>query len=349
MTRWATMTGSLVVIAGLGLAGTQLYRMGSERYQDLSQQQTQLSLQVSDLNDHFIALSRAAKAAPASAPASTALIASDQATQQLSLYWLSQTLQLAQKQLDQAPLLTSATDLTQPGNALTNIKNTLNEVKQALPGMQAAQSISSITAAEIGTAIDRDLKMIDDSGLKFIQSNQALDRQLATMQAQLDHMASQGPHFNPDRSNTASGSVDGGSFLNRFLVIERSSGDARSQTLQRSLICREVALTLGLVRQALAEGQTDRVMQLLTDSRTQLAGLVDTDARQMQTGLAALSVQETRLHLSALDALPPEVKNHPTLPAASVALPAQNPASGIAASGTAATSTTVPSHPGSAS
>lgn|GEM_PF-5191173 len=340
MTRWATMTGSLVVFAGLGLAGTQLYRMGSERYQDISQQQAQLSLQVSDLNDHFIALSRAAKVAPTTTATSTAVIASDQATQQLSLYWLSQTLQLAQKQLDQAPLLTNTSDLSQPGNALTTIKNTLNQVKQALPGMQAAQSISSITAAEIGNAIDRDLKMIDDSGLKFIQSNQALDRQLASMQAQLDHMASAGPHFNPDRSTATTNSVDGGSFLNRFLVIERASGDVRSQTLQRSLICREVALTLGLVRQALAEGQTDRVMQLLTDSRTQLAGLVDTDARQMQAGLATLSVQETRLHLSALDALPPEIKNHPL----STGVPSANPASSVVS-----TSLPSPSHPGSAS
>ena len=93
--------------------------------------------------------------------------------------------------------------------------------------------------------------------------------------------------------------------MRQLVIIERPAQDVRTDMLQRALICREVALTLGLVRQALAQGQWDQVTQLLADSRAQMSGLVDADARKMQSTLAGLTVKpHSKLQLTAIRWLP---------------------------------------------
>ena len=95
--------------------------------------------------------------------------------------------------------------------------------------------------------------------------------------------------------------------ISRLFVIEKPILNVRENMLQRGLICREVALTLGLARQALAQGQSDRVMQLLADSRAQLASVVDPAAKQMQASIAALTVvTQPKLQLTSLQWVPTE-------------------------------------------
>ena len=69
MTRWTTMAVSLVVILGVGIAGEEIYQIGDQHLKEIQAQQAQLSMQVSDLNDRLIAVTRGEK--PASDVAST--------------------------------------------------------------------------------------------------------------------------------------------------------------------------------------------------------------------------------------------------------------------------------------
>jgi len=154
--------------------------------------------------------------------------------------------------------------------------------------------------------------MIDHEAQAQRQEVQLLDRQVAQLQQTLDQMALRGPsmHVASTSSSTATANQTTvtPSFMQRMrqlVIIERPAQDVRTDMLQRALICREVALTLGLVRQALAQGQWDQVTQLLADSRTQMSGLVDADARKMQSSLAGLTVKpHSKLQLTAIRWLP---------------------------------------------
>ena len=322
MKRWTSMAVSLAVIAGIGFVGDQLYQTGNQHYQDIEARQAQLALQVSDLNDRLIAVTRGTK--PSSAP-TDAKSDNDAAiaiyAQQLPQHWLRQTVQLAQSQLDQAAVLTSPQQLNSSNtNSYSAAKDSLNQVKQSLPSLVEGKAISELTASALTKAIDTDLAMIDENGQKQIQANQILDRSIAQLQQQLDHMARQGPSLHVttaanqsvQKTNQATSQTAPSerSFLQRIsqlVVIEEPATDVRANMLQRSLLCREAALTLGLARQALAQGQSERVMQLLADSNAQLSGLVDADARQVQSTLTSLNVaQHVKLHLTAFQWLPPE-------------------------------------------
>jgi hypothetical protein len=337
MTRWTTMAISLVVIAGVGIAAEELYGLADQHYKDIQTQQAQLTLQVSDLNDRLIAVTRGEKPASETAASDSTAAADASASDaaiKLSRHWLRQTLLLAQTQLDQTPL-----QLTQQLHTLSAAEVTLNQVKQALPLLAQSQSISTLTQSALERAIDADLHVIDDQGQKQAQANQNLDRKLADLQLQLDRMARVGPSLRaaaPPANPAKTTPSDNTSFLgrvDRLFIIEKPALDVRSNMLQRALICREVALTLGLARQALAGGQADRVRQLLADSRDQLAGIVDPDARQTLATLTGLTVAEnTKLQLSALQWMPadplPQTPINPLLvPAPVAAAPTARPAS----------------------
>ncbi len=347
MTRWTTMALSLVVIAGVGIAAEELYGLAEQHYKEIQTQQAQLTMQVSDLNDRLIAVTRGDKSASeaaASEGSHVAQVSANDATQKLSRHWLRQTLLLAQTQLDQTPL-----QLTQQLHTLSAAEITLNQIKQTLPALAQSQSISTLTQSALDRAIDADLRVIEDQGQRQVQANQNLDRRLADLQLQLDRMARQGPslHGAPTQTTDAKPSSTDPSFLhrvNRLFIIEKPSMDVRSTMLQRALICREVALTLGLARQALAGGQADRVRQLLADSHNQLVGVVDPDARQTLGVITSLTVAEnTKLQLSALQWMPadplPATPNSPLLvaPPEVVHGAASAPASTAAVSAPAAT------------
>ncbi len=312
------MAVSLAVIIGIGFVGDQLYQTGNQHYQNIEARQAQLALQVSDLNDRLIAVTRETKTptAPIDTKNNPDTMSAVYA-HALPQHWLRQTVQLAQSQLDQATVLSSPQQLkAQNNDAYSAAKETLDQVKQALPSLVEGKAISEITAAALIKAIDTDLNMINENGQKQIQANQILDRNIAQLQQQLDRMARQGPRLHVTTPPAENGQKSNQtapverSFLERIsqlVVIEEPTTDVRAAMLQRGLLCREAALTLSLARLALAQGQSERVMQLLADSNAQLGSLVDADARQVQATLASLNVaQHVKLQLSAFQWLPPE-------------------------------------------
>jgi hypothetical protein len=311
MNRWLSMTFSVVIIAGISIASEQIYMSGQLRNQAIEDKQATLTQQISDLNDRMVASSRDEKPTvhEESADALAGLTLS--ISQVFPRHWLRQTLQLAQAQLEQ-----EQAQVVLQTNPLQPAKSTLNLVKTNLNALVTSGAISALTASALTHAIDADVQMIDREAQIERQKVQLLDRQIAQYQMRLDQMARQGPRMRAASaapSSSARGSnpkkppVDP-SFTQRIsqlIIIEQPAQDVRENMLQRSLICREAALTLGLVRQALAQGQWDQVIQLLSDSRAQLSGLVDADARQMQSTLANIIVKpHAKLQLTALRWLP---------------------------------------------
>jgi hypothetical protein len=270
-----------------------------------------LTQQISDLNDRMVASSREEKPTlhEESADALAGLTLS--ISQIFPRHWLRQTLQLAQAQLEQ-----EQTQFVSQPPPFQPAKSTLNLVKTNLNALVTSGAISALTASALTNAIDADVQMIDREAQTERQEGQLLDRQMAQYQLRLDQMARQGPSMHtatavtpsPARGSNPNKPPVDPSFTQRIsqlVIIEQPAQDVRANMLQRALICREAALTLGLVRQALAQGQSDQVIQLLADSRAQLSGLVDADARQMQSTLANITVKpHAKLQLTALRWLP---------------------------------------------
>ncbi|MDE2420995.1 MAG: hypothetical protein KGO49_07440 [Gammaproteobacteria bacterium] len=301
------MAASLVVIAGVGYAGEQIYLSGQKRYQDIEDKQTALAQQISDINDRMVASARDEKTAPRDGSSDVVAGLTLSMTQVFPRHWLRQNLQLAQAQIEQ-----DQTQTVSQTNSFQSAKDTLNLVKNNLNSLVTSQAISALTASALTRAIDADLQMIDHEAQTQRQEVQLLDRQIAQLQLTLDQMAMRGPsmHVTAASNSTTNSSQTSvsPSFMQRIrqlVIIERPAQDVRTDMLQRALICREVALTLGLARQALAQGQWDQVTQLLVDSRAQMAGLVDADARKMQTTLAGVSIKpHSKLQLTAIRWLP---------------------------------------------
>jgi hypothetical protein len=304
MNRWLSSTFSVVIIAGIGYAGEQIYLSGQQRYQAIEDKQTLLTQQISDLNDRMVASSRDDKpeAHDESANAVAGLTLS--ISQVFPRHWLRQTLQLAQTQLDQ-----EQTESITQTNPFKTAKETLILVKTNLNSLVTSSAISALTANALSKAIDADLLMIDHQGQTQLQDVQILDRQIAQYQLTLDQMARQGPrmHSVVNHSNLNQPSADS-SFLEKIrqlIIIQKPTQDVRANMLERGLICREAALTLGLARQAIAQGQWDQARQLLADSRAELSGLVDADAKNMQMTLANITLKPySKLQLTALRWLP---------------------------------------------
>lgn len=337
MNRWMSMAASLAVIVGVGYAGEQIYLSGQKRYQDLEDKQTALAQQISDINDRMVASARDEKTTSRDGSNNVVAGLTLSISQIFPRHWLRQTLQLAQSQLEQ-----DQAQFAPQTNPFQSAKETLNLVKNNLNNLVTSQAISALTASALTRAIDTDLQMIDHEAQAQRQEVQLLDRQIAQAQLTLDQMALRGPSMhvavNPNSTTTKNQSSVEPSFMQRIrqlVIIEQPAQDVRANMLQRGLICREVALTLGLVRQALAQGQWDQVTLLLTDSRAQMAGLVDADAKKMQATLAGLSVKpHAKLQLTAIRWLPSDtVAPYKPSVTTDVAPPPQAPAvSRVAAS-----------------
>ncbi len=333
MKRWATMTLSVAAIVGVGYLGEKAYLTDQQRNQEVESRLATLTMQVSDLNDRLIATTRDEKDDAQTDPTNAVSQLTLSMAQVFPQHWLRQTLQLAQSQLELDQKASSI-------NAFDSSKNTLNLVKSNLSSLVTGRAISELTASALVRAIDVDLKLIDSQAQTQRQEIQLLDRHIANLQLTLDGMARQGPSMQVATSSMnlpAQKAAEPAAELSftqriaRLFVIEKPSLNVRENMLQRGLVCREVALTLGLARQALAQGQSDRVMQLLADGRTQLAGVVDPAAKQMQASIAALTVPaHPKLQLTALQWAPAEaltikplseVVSIPIAPAAVIKLP----------------------------
>ncbi|GAC1604369.1 MAG: hypothetical protein NVS3B3_00330 [Aquirhabdus sp.] len=329
MKRWATMTLSVAAIVGVGYLGEKSYLSSQQHDQEIEHRIAALTIQVSDLNDRFIAASRDEKNDTANDSTNAVSGLTLSMTQIFPLHWLKQTLQLAQSQLE-------FNQQTSPVNAFESTKNTLNLVKSNLNSLVAGHAISELPASALTRAIDIDLKMIDSEAQTHRQEIQLLDRHIAQLQLTLDAMARQGPSMQvPSTVNNLLAQAGAAptaelSFtqrISRLFVIEKPALNVRENMMQRGLICREVALTLGLARQALGQGQSDRVVQLMADSQAQLAGVVDPAAKQMQSSIAALKVPaHPKLQLTALQWAPAEALITPVKPVTEIS---PSPASAV--------------------
>ena len=333
MKRWITMGLSVAVMTGAAYFGERAYSNEQQRQQVVENRLAALSIQASDLNDRLIAVSRDDKPDSVNSTGHTLSPLTLSMAQVFPQHWLKQNLQLAQSQLD----FDQKTSLV---NAFESSKNTLNLVKSNLNALVSDQAISTLIASVLARAIEVDLKMIDSQAQAQRQEIQLLDRQIGQLQLTLDAMARQGPSMQmttaaiPSSIKNVSAPSNELSFtqrISRLFVIEKPATNVRQNMLERGLVCREVALTLGLARQALAQGQSERVMQLLADSRTQLAGVVDPAAKQMQAAIAALQVPaHPKLQLTVLQWTPaepltvksvPEVVHFPIVPIDLATLP----------------------------
>lgn len=311
MNRWMSMLISVLIISVIVYIAAQIYGSAQSRYQAMEDKQSELAQQVSDLNDRMVAVSRDIKLT-AQNDSTDGVPVNLSIPQVFPRHWLRQTLQLAQAQLEQEQILFASQ--TAP---FRTAKETLALVQSNLSALVASQTISALSASALTRAIDTDLQMIDEEAKAEQQDIQLLDRQIAQLQFTLDQMAQKGPvmHAGVTPSHSTAQSTNQPavdlSFMQRIrqlLIIEKPAQDVRSNMLQRGLVCREVALTLGLARKGLAQGQWDQVIQLLADSRTQLTGLVDVDAKKMQVSIANLTVKpHTKLQLTALKWLPADI------------------------------------------
>lgn len=318
MKRWVTMTLSVAAIAGVGYLGEKAYLSNQQHDQEIEHRIATLTIQVSDLNDRLVAASREEGSTTNSKNAVSGLTLS--MSQIFPQHWLRQTVQLAQSQLE-------FNQQTSSVNSFESAKNTLNLVKSNLDSLVAGHAISELTASALARAIDVDLKMIDSQAQTQRQEIQLLDRHIAQLQLALDGIARQGPSMQvPSKTSNLptqtsampAPEITFAQRISRLFVIEKPALNVRENMMQRGMVCREVALTLGLARQALAQGQSDRVMQLLADSHVQLAGVVDPAAKQMQASIAALKVPaHPKLQLTALQWAPAEALT--TKPIAEVA------------------------------
>lgn len=322
MKRWAIMTLSVAAIVGAGYLGEKAYLSAQQDDQAVESRIAALSIQVSDLNDRLIATTRDEKDDTHADSSNVVSGLTLSMAQIFPQHWLKQTLQLAQSQLE-------FDQQTSPVNAFESSKNTLNLVKSNLNTLVTGHAISELTASALTRAIDVDLKMINSQAQTQRQEIQLLDRHIAQLQLTLDSMARQGPSMSvpspainlPAQANaTPTAELSFTQRISRLFVIEKPALNVRDNMLQRGLICREVALTLGLARQALAQGQSDRVMHLLADSGMQLSGVVDPAAKQMQTSIAMLKVPaHPKLQLTALQWAPAEALVTPVAPMSEVA------------------------------
>lgn len=333
MKRWMTLTLSVAAMVGVGYLGEKAYLSGQQHDQEIDQRVAALTLQVSDLNDRLIAASRDEHADLPSHSNDAVSGLTLSMAQIFPQHWLKQSLQLAQSQLE-------FDQQTSPTNAFESTKNTLNLIKSNLATLVNGHAISELTASALSRAIDVDLKMIDSQAQAQRQEIQLLDRYFAQLQLRLDAMARQGPSMQamtaathpPAQGNTAlAPELTFSQRIARLFIIEKPALNVRETMLQRGLICRQVALTLGLARQALAQKQSDRVMQLLADSQAQLVSVVDPAAKQMQADLAAVKIPVSpKLQLTALQWIPNEALVAPMKPATSAATVAatvaENPA-----------------------
>jgi hypothetical protein len=307
MKRWTIMTLSVAAMIGVGYFGEKAYLSNQQHDQEIESRIAALTIQVSDLNDRLIAATRDEHDDSPSNSANPVSGLTLSMAQIFPQHWLKQTLQLAQSQLEFDQHNASV-------NAFDTAKNTLNLVKSNLNSLVTGHAISELTASALTRAIDVDLKMIDSQAQTQRQEIQLMDRHLAQLQQTLDTMARQGPSMNvPNTANNLPAHAGEAPLpdltftqrMSRLFMIEKPALNVRENMLQRGLICREVALTLGLARQALAQGQSDRVMQLMADSQAQLVGVVDPAAKQMQATLATIKVpQSPRLQLTALQWVP---------------------------------------------
>lgn len=261
--------------------GWQLYAEQQLELARLDQNQATLTQQVADLNDRLVAVART-QAQPNDVLLTQTVITPEQA--ELMRQNIRQSLTLAQYAIQRG----QATD----ADAL------LLSVQAVLQGGQSQQWFAPAVLQGLQRAIQMDRAAISQAAQQQQTGDQSLERALIQIQQQLDQMARQAPVLHlPDLTQpTDSASQQHSdhaerSWLDRLaqvVSIQRVSPEQQVTLAQRALLCREVALTVGLARHALRQQQPDQLRALLREAIQQLSRLPDAQAVQARQRLTQL-------------------------------------------------------------
>lgn len=267
----------LVLLMLLSWFGWQLYAEQQLMIQRLQQDQKTLSQQLGDLNDRLVAVARM-QAQPVSLSVEPNLAVPEQAV------FIRQNIRQALL-LAQAALVDGRQE--DADALLLNI--------QILLQSPAQQSLAPALVAGLQQAIQADRLQLGQTAQLRQTARQSMDRALLRIQQQLDQMARQGPVLyttsgTKPTDNTAA-DLPATSWLDRLtqiVAIQRVPSNQQVTLVQRALLCREIALTVGLARHAVRQQQPDQLRALLQEAVQQLSRLPDAEAVQTRQWLEQL-------------------------------------------------------------
>ena len=267
----------LVMLMLLSWFGWQLYAEQQLMIQRLQQDQKTLSQQLGDLNDRLVAVARM-QAQPVSLSVEPNLAVPEQAV------FIRQNIRQALL-LAQAALVDGRQE--DADALLLNI--------QILLQSPAQQSLAPALVAGLQQAIQADRLQLGQTAQLRQTARQSMDRALLRIQQQLDQMARQGPVLyttsgTKPTDNTAA-DLPATSWLDRLtqiVAIQRVPSNQQVTLVQRALLCREIALTVGLARHAVRQQQPDQLRALLQEAVQQLSRLPDAEAVQTRQWLEQL-------------------------------------------------------------
>ena len=267
----------LVMLMLLSWFGWQLYAEQQLMIQRLQQDQKTLNQQLGDLNDRLVAVARM-QAQPVSLSVEPNLAVPEQAV------FIRQNIRQALL-LAQAALVDGRQE--DADALLLNI--------QILLQSPAQQSLAPALVAGLQQAIQADRLQLGQTAQLRQTARQSMDRALLRIQQQLDQMARQGPVLyttsgTKPTDNTAA-DLPATSWLDRLtqiVAIQRVPSNQQVTLVQRALLCREIALTVGLARHAVRQQQPDQLRALLQEAVQQLSRLPDAEAVQTRQWLEQL-------------------------------------------------------------
>ncbi len=267
----------LVLLMLLSWFGWQLYAEQQLMIQRLQQDQKTLNQQLGDLNDRLVAVARM-QAQPVSLSVEPNLAVPEQAV------FIRQNIRQALL-LAQAALVDGRQE--DADALLLNI--------QILLQSPAQQSLAPALVAGLQQAIQADRLQLGQTAQLRQTARQSMDRALLRIQQQLDQMARQGPVLyttsgTKPTDNTAA-DLPATSWLDRLsqiVAIQRVPSNQQVTLVQRALLCREIALTVGLARHAVRQQQPDQLRALLQEAVQQLSRLPDAEAVQTRQWLEQL-------------------------------------------------------------
>ncbi|MFZ3191983.1 MAG: hypothetical protein WA154_02105 [Moraxellaceae bacterium] len=286
----------LLLLVLLSWCGWLLYQQQQLALAQLQQDQKTLSQQLGDLNDRLVAVARL-QAQSVSLSAQQSVAAPAQA--ELLRQNIRHGLLLAQAALQDGR--------QEDADALLlNIQTLLQQPTQ--------QALAPALLEGLLVAVQADRMQLGQTAQLRQTARHSIDRALMRIQQQLDQMARQGPVLHTpsvtDTDNTTEretvAAPDWWARVTQIVSIQQVSSEQQVTLTQRALLCREVALTVGLARHAVRQQQPDQLQALLREAVQQLSRLPDAEATQTRQWLEQLlaSPLPTAQPLKSLSLLP---------------------------------------------
>jgi len=275
---WLWRVLGILLLLSLCWLGWQGYAQQQQVILRLQQDQKTLTQQLGDLNDRLVAVARMQQSQPLNLAVERSLAVPEQAA--LLRQNIRQGLRLAQAALQDG----------RPEDAESLLLNI-----QLLLQSPAQQVLAPALVLGLQQALQTDRIQLAQTAQRRHSARRSMDSALVKIQQQLDHMARHVPQaYLP--STTAGGGLQSAptstpDWLDRLaqiVVIQRVPSTEHVSLAQRALLCREVALTVGLARHAVRQQQPDQLQALLREAMQQLSGLPDAQAVQTRQALEQL-------------------------------------------------------------